>query len=83
MTVSSMRASAVVKGRWYAAIRQELDRQHDVTAFRVPLLLVLAHAGMNPHWANLTTLVVLFGLRFWISDRFIWNSQADRRGCHR
>ncbi len=42
---------------------------------RVPLLLVLAHAGMNPHWANLTTLLVLFGLRFWISDRFIWNSQ--------
>ena len=30
---------------------------------------------MNPHWANFTTLVVLFGLRFWISDRFIWNSK--------
>ena len=43
--------------------------------FRVPLLLALAHAGMNPHWANITTLVVLFGLRFWISDRFIWNSK--------
>ena len=49
----------------------------------MPLLLVLAHAGMNPHWANLTTLVVLFGLRFWISDRFIWNSKrivADMTG---
>jgi dolichol-phosphate mannosyltransferase len=44
-------------------------------AVRVPLLLVLAHAGMNPHWANLTTLVALFALRFWISDRFIWNAQ--------
>ena len=43
--------------------------------FRVPLLLVLAQAGMNPQWANITTLVALFGLRFWISDRFIWNSQ--------
>jgi dolichol-phosphate mannosyltransferase len=43
--------------------------------FRVPLLLVLAHSGMNPHWANITTLVALFGLRFWISDRFIWSSK--------
>ena len=43
--------------------------------FRVPLLLVLAHAGMSPHWANIATLVVLFGLRFWISDRFIWGSK--------
>jgi len=43
--------------------------------FRVPLLLLLAHNGMSPHTANLVTLVVLFGLRFWISDRFVWNSK--------
>ena len=41
----------------------------------MPLLLVLAHSGMNPHWANITTLVALFALRFWISDRFIWGTK--------
>jgi hypothetical protein len=38
---------------------------------------------MNPHLANVTTLLVLFALRFWISDRFIWGSKrlvADLTG---
>ena len=41
---------------------------------RVPLLLLLAHNG-TPHTANVVTLVVLFGLRFWVSDRFVWDSK--------
>ena len=39
--------------------------------------------GMNPYWANFTTLLMLFVLRFWISDRFIWGSRkkvADLTG---
>ncbi len=38
---------------------------------------------MNPHWANFTTLLALFALRFWISDRYIWGSRkkvADLTG---
>ena len=50
----------------------------------MPLLLGLAHfVGMNPYWANFTTLLVLFVLRFWISDRYIWGSrkrEADLTG---
>ena len=57
------------------AVRQGWTANTMFLLLRVPLLLLLAHAGMNPHWANFTTLVVLFGLRFWISDRFIWSSQ--------
>src|SRR4051794_2822692 len=62
-------------GRWYARFGKSWTANNAFLLLRVPLLLLLAHAGMNPHWANFTTLVALFALRFWISDRFIWGSR--------
>jgi len=63
------------KGHWYSRFAKSWTANNGFLLLRVPLLLLLAHAGMNPHWANFTTLVVLFALRFWISDRFIWGSK--------
>ena len=69
-----MRGSAAVTAR-HRRFAKSWTANTMSLLLRVPLLLVLAHAGMNPHWANFTTLVVLFGLRFWISDRFIWGTK--------
>ena len=60
---------------WYARFAKSWTANNAFLLLRVPLLLVLAHSGMNPHLANITTLVVLFVLRFWISDRFIWGTK--------
>ena len=68
--------------RWYQRFAKSWIANTASLLLRVPLLL-LAHAGMNPHWANFTTLLVLFVLRFWISDRYIWGSKkrvADLTG---
>jgi dolichol-phosphate mannosyltransferase len=61
--------------RWYQRFAKSWTTNTASLLLRVPLLLLLANAGMNPHWANITTLLVLFALRFWISDRFIWGSK--------
>jgi dolichol-phosphate mannosyltransferase len=69
--------------QWYHRFAKSWVTNTASLLLRVPLLLVLAHAGMNPYWANFTTLVVLFALRFWISDRYIWGSKkmvADLTG---
>lgn len=69
--------------RWYSRFAKSWTANNAALLLRVPLLLLLAHSGMNPHWANVTTLVALFALRFWISDRFIWGSKrlvADLTG---
>jgi putative flippase GtrA len=63
------------QGRWYTRLAKSWTANNAFLLLRVPLLLVLAHSGMNPHLANVTTLLVLFALRFWISDRFIWGSK--------
>jgi len=62
-------------GRWYTRFVKSWTANNAFLLVRIPLLLLLAHAGMNAHWANFTTLVVLFVLRFWISDRFIWGTK--------
>jgi putative flippase GtrA len=61
--------------RWYQRFAKSWTANNAFLLLRVPLLLVLAHSGMNPHWANVTTLLLLFVLRFWISDRFIWGTK--------
>jgi putative flippase GtrA len=61
--------------RWYQRFAKSWTTNTASLLLRVPMLLALAHAGMNPHWANATTLLALFALRFWISDRFIWGSK--------
>jgi dolichol-phosphate mannosyltransferase len=69
--------------RWYQRFAKSWTTNTASLLLRVPLLLLLTHAGMNPYWANFTTLVALFALRFWISDRFIWGSKkivADLTG---
>ena len=69
--------------RWYQRFAKSWTTNTGSLLLRVPLLLLLTHAGMNPYWANFTTLVALFALRFWISDRFIWGSKkmvADLTG---
>jgi dolichol-phosphate mannosyltransferase len=63
------------RGHWYARFAKSWTANNAFLLVRVPLLLLLAHAGMNAHWANFITLVVLFVFRFWISDRFIWGSK--------
>jgi dolichol-phosphate mannosyltransferase len=70
--------------RWYQRFAKSWATNTASLLLRVPLLLALAHVvGMNPYWANFTTLLMLFGLRFWISDRYIWGSRkriADLTG---
>ena len=69
--------------RWYQRFTKSWMANTGSLLLRVPLLLLLTHAGMNPYWANFTTLLMLFALRFWISDRFIWGSKkmvADLTG---
>jgi dolichol-phosphate mannosyltransferase len=69
--------------RWYQRFAKSWTANTGSLLLRVPLLLLLTHAGMNPYWANFTTLVALFALRFWISDTFIWGSKkmvADLTG---
>ena len=70
--------------RWYQRFAKSWATNTASLLLRVPLLLALAHVvGMNPYWANFTTLLILFVLRFWISDRFIWGSRkkvADLTG---
>ncbi len=70
--------------RWYQRFAKSWATNTASLLLRVPLLLLLTHAvGLNPYWANFTTLLMLFGLRFWISDRFIWGSRkkvADLTG---
>ena len=69
--------------RWYQRFAKSWTANTASLVLRVPMLLALAHAGMNPHWANATTLLALFALRFWISDRYIWGSKklvADLTG---
>jgi len=70
--------------RWYQRFAKSWATNTASLLLRVPLLLLLTHAvGLNPHWANFLTLLVLFVLRFWISDRYIWGSrkrEADLTG---
>jgi len=70
--------------QWYQRFAKSWATNTASLLLRVPLLLMLAHVfGMNPYWANFTTLLMLFVLRFWISDRFIWGSrkrEADLTG---
>jgi len=64
------------RGRWYQRLAKSWTANNAFLVLRVPLLLLLVHAGLaGPHVANLITLIVLFLLRFWISDRFIWGSK--------
>ena len=75
-------SSAKLGSRWYQRFAKSWATNTASLLLRVPLLLLLAHAGMNPYWANFTTLLMLFALRFWISDRYIWGSKmvADLTG---
>ena len=69
--------------RWHQRFAKSWVTNTASLLLRVPLLLVMAHAGMNPYWANFTTLLMLFALRFWVSDRYIWGSKkmvADLTG---
>src|SRR5215218_7089509 len=70
--------------RWYQRFAKSWATNTASLLIRVPLLLFLSHTiGMSPSWANFTTLVMLFALRFWISDRYIWGSRkraADLTG---
>jgi dolichol-phosphate mannosyltransferase len=70
--------------RWYQRFAKSWATNTASLLLRVPLLLLLTHSvGLNPHWANFVTLLVLFVLRFWISDRYIWGSrkrEADLTG---
>jgi len=70
--------------RWYQRFAKSWVTNTASLLLRVPLLLLLTHfVGMNPYWANFTTLLMLFALRFWISDRYIWGSKklvADLTG---
>ena len=69
---------------WYHRFAKSWATNTASLLLRVPLLLSLTHlVGMSPYLANFTTLLVLFALRFWISDRFIWGSRkrvADLTG---
>ena len=72
-----------VSSRWYQRFAKSWTANTASLLLRVPMLLSLTHLGMNPHWANFTTLLALFALRFWISDRYIWGSRkkvADLTG---
>jgi hypothetical protein len=46
--------------RWYQRFAKSWTTNTASLLLRVPMLLALAHAGMNPHWANATTLLALF-----------------------
>jgi dolichol-phosphate mannosyltransferase len=72
-----------VTSRWYQRFAKSWTANTASLLLRVPMLLSLTHLGMNPHWANFITLLALFALRFWISDRYIWGSRkkvADLTG---
>jgi putative flippase GtrA len=72
-----------VSSRWYQRFAKSWTANTASLLLRVPMLLALTHLGMNPHWANFLTLLALFALRFWISDRYIWGSRkhvADLTG---
>src|SRR5215213_8899431 len=72
-----------VTSRWYQRFAKSWTANTASLLLRVPMLLSLTHLGMNPYWANFTTLLLLFVLRFWISDRYIWGSRkkvADLTG---
>jgi dolichol-phosphate mannosyltransferase len=72
-----------VSSRWYQRFAKSWTANTASLLLRVPMLLSLTHLGMNPHWANFITLLALFALRFWISDRYIWGSRkkvADLTG---
>jgi dolichol-phosphate mannosyltransferase len=60
---------------WWQRFVKSWTANNASLLLRVPLLLVLAHSGLNPHLANVTTLLALFALRFWLSDRFIWGTK--------
>ena len=62
-------------GHWYVRFIKSWVVNNAFLLVRIPLLLVLAHGGMNHLWANLVTIGVLFAFRFWISDRFIWETK--------
>jgi putative flippase GtrA len=64
-----------VNSRWYQRFAKSWTANNASLLLRVPLLLLLAHSGVNPHIANIITLLALFALRFWISDRYIWGSK--------
>jgi dolichol-phosphate mannosyltransferase len=70
--------------QWYQRFAKSWVTNTASLLLRVPMLLLLHHfVGMNPYWANFTTLLALFALRFWISDRYIWGSKklvADLTG---
>ena len=70
--------------RWHQRFAKSWTTNNASLLLRVPLLLFLTHTlGMNPFLANFTTLVMLFALRFWISDQFIWGTRkrvADLTG---
>ena len=69
--------------RWYQRFAKSWTTNTGSLLLRVPLLLLLTHAGMNPNLANFITLVALFAIRFWISDTFIWGTKkvvADLTG---
>ena len=72
-----------VTSRWYQRFAKSWTANTASLLLRIPMLLSLTHLGMNPHWANFITLLALFALRFWISDRYIWGSRkkvADLTG---
>jgi dolichol-phosphate mannosyltransferase len=72
-----------MSSRWYQRFAKSWTANTASLLLRVPMLLSLTHLGMNPHWANFITLLALFALRFWISDRYIWGSRkkvADLTG---
>jgi putative flippase GtrA len=55
----------------YAAMNNSL------LVVRVPLLWLLTDLGqLGPAWSNLVTLVLLFGLRFIVSDGWVWRRQG-------
>ena len=66
-----------VGSRWYQRFAKSWTANTASLLLRVPMLLALTHLGMNPHWANFLTLLALFALRFWISDRYIWGSRKQ------
>ena len=68
-------ANAGKDSPWWKRFAKSWSANNAALLLRVPLLLLLTHSGLNPHWANIATLVLLFGLRFWISDRFIWGTK--------
>lgn len=60
---------------WWQRFGKSWTANNGALLLRVPLLLVMTHAGSSPHLANVATLILLFVLRFWISDQFIWGTK--------